>query len=267
MDQFFLQHHMKSQMNRLLNASILVVVLLGITTKLYSQEKEVDASKPTNLYTRLNNNVEITTQEGKTSTWGYRANFSYASPSEEHQLTVEFPLLYNTNSKEFGLGDMRFRYFWVPYKDYAKKPGAFGLTVDLFAPTGSFEKGLGSGRWTIAPGLMLGFVFGKWGAFPIVSYQYNSKQNSDLIPEDQKESLNGFSFQVYNSYVINAKNFIDFTPAYIVNNFEDAGRDVFQIEANYFYMVKPSKLQVGGFIRRIFKSDITSIRASVRLFL
>jgi hypothetical protein len=248
--------------------NLLILLLLGSGYLLQAQdEKEIDASKPTNLYTRFNNNLEITTVKGKTTTMGYRANFSYASPTEEHQLTVELPLLYNKGSEKFGIGDMRFRYFWVPYKNYEKKPGAFGLTVDVFTPTGKYENGLGNARWTIAPGVMAGFVFGKWGAFPIISYQYSSKQSTDLISEEQKKALNGVTFQIYNSYVINAKNFIDFTPSFIVNNFEDQGKDDFQIEGNYFYTLKPNKVQIGGFFRRVFNSDITSIRVSLRVFL
>jgi hypothetical protein len=88
-----------------------------------------------------------------------------------------------------------------------------------------------------------------------------------LISEEQKKALNGVTFQIYNSYVINAKNFIDFTPSFIVNNFEDQGKDDFQIEGNYFYTLKPNKVQIGGFFRRVFNSDITSIRVSLRVFL
>jgi hypothetical protein len=162
---------------------------------------------------------------------------------------------------------MRLRYFFVPYKDYTKMPGSYGLTIDIFAPTGSAEDGLGSDRWTIAPGFVTGFVFGKFATFPIISYQFSSKQQSNLIPESQKKELHGMSIQAICVYNFNPKNYMDFTPAFVVNNFEEAGRDDFQIESNYFYMVKKNKIQVGGFVRYRFNSESGSIRASLRVFI
>lgn len=247
--------------------ALLAVPCILFTAIANAQEKEIDPSKPTNLYSRLNNNFEYTNRKSGNDTWGYRANLNYASRSEAHSVSVELPLLYATKTEKFGLGDIRFRYFWVPYKNYAKMPGAYGMTVDVFAPTGKAEDGLGSDRWTIAPGLTTGFVFGKFATFPILSYQYSSKQTSDLIPESQKKELHGATVQAICVYNLSASSYFDFTPAFIANNFEEAGADDFQVEANYFYMAKKNKLQIGGFIRRTFKSDVTTLRGSVRVFL
>src|SRR5689334_6934808 len=94
----------------------------------------IDPSKPTNQYTRLSNNIEYTFSKAGRKIFGYRANFIWASRRQHHSLYSELPLLYSTSSKRFGLSDMRFRYYWVPYKDYDRKPGAFGFAVDSYVP-------------------------------------------------------------------------------------------------------------------------------------
>ena len=137
-------------------------------------QEELDISKPTNFYTFLDNNFEITNTPDF-NLIGYRANFTF-SISEKNLLLAELPLLYNSATEKFGIGDLRLRYFWLPYKNYENIFGAFGPSVDIFAPTGNVENGLGSDRWIISPGFTAGLMVAEWiQFFPVLSYQYLSE--------------------------------------------------------------------------------------------
>ena len=140
-----------------------------------------DPSKPTNVYNRLSNNLEYNFLKNGSRTFGYRANFVLVSHNQRNSVHIEIPLLYSTFSQRFGLSDIRFRYYWIPYKDYSKKPGAFGFLVDSYMPVGSLKYGLGRGRWIFAPGLSTAFVFGRFSTFPILSYLYMIKPNKMQI--------------------------------------------------------------------------------------
>ena len=85
---------------------------------LYSQnsESEIDASKPTNFYSLLDNTLELSSCPNE-NTMGYRGKLMFA-PSEAHLILGEVPLLYNSRTEKFDLGDLRVRYFFLPYKNY-----------------------------------------------------------------------------------------------------------------------------------------------------
>jgi hypothetical protein len=87
----------------------MVLILTGVQ----AEAQEVDASKTTNFYTQLSNNLEYNARENGGDLFGYRAEFIYA-PGERHLILGELPLLYNTETKSFGLGDIRGRYFYLP---------------------------------------------------------------------------------------------------------------------------------------------------------
>jgi len=231
-----------------------------------SAQVHIDPSKPSNLYTRVSNNLEYTFRKGGNNTYGYRANFVWASKSKVHAIHIELPLLYSTASKKFGLSDMRFRYFWVPYKNYSRKPSTFGGVFESYMPTGNRENALGSGRWIISPGITTGFVFHKFSTFPILSYQYTSSVANTKVPNENTEAMNGFTIQSICVYNFNKKSYLDCTPVFIVNKFSDASHNDFRLEGNYLYMVKKNRLQVGCFARKIFKAHVTTIRASVRMY-
>ena len=226
----------------------------------------IDPSKPTNQYTRLSNNLEYNFLKAGKRTYGYRANFIWASPRQHHSLHIELPLLYATSSKKFGLGDMRFRYYWVPYKNYAKKPGAFGFAIDTYVPTGNLDDGLGRNRWIVATGLSTAFVFGKFSTFPYIYYLYSSEIMSDKISATNKKALHGYIIQSICVYKINKKSYFDCTPIFMKNSYSNAGKDDFVVEGNYLYMVKQNKMQVGCSARRYFLGNTTTIRASLRVY-
>ena len=119
-------------------ASCLIALLVfGVTG--VSVAQEVDASKPTNFYPLLDNSLEYNARETGGNLMGYRAQLIYP-PSDKHLFLFEVPLLYNDGTEKFGIGDLRGRYFFLPYKNYDKFFGAFGPSLDVFAPTGSSAK-------------------------------------------------------------------------------------------------------------------------------
>jgi hypothetical protein len=63
---------------------------------------------------------------------------------------------YRTGNNESGIVDSRIRFFHVPYRndDPSAWIAALGWSVDSYIPFGDVEKGLGSGNWVIAPGII-----------------------------------------------------------------------------------------------------------------
>ena len=92
----------------ILMASSLFTASLSAQDSLLNK-KNIDPSKPTNLYTQVNTNLEY--QAGKNQNlFGIRANVQYAF-NPDNLLLVELPLLNNDRTSKFGLGDTRVRYF------------------------------------------------------------------------------------------------------------------------------------------------------------
>lgn len=246
-------------------ALIIVCLAMNVVFSTNSFAQEIDASKPTNFYTFLDNTLELTNSENQ-NVFGYRGNLTYA-PSSEHLVLAELPLLYNDRTKKFGLGDIRARYFWLAYKDYSQFVGAFGPSVDLFLPTGSFEDGLGSSSFVVSPGITVGLMAADWiQFFPILSYQYVSKPTTDLIPESLKKSRSGMTFQVLIPVVFSPKFFMQFTPVFSKNDFDDSSADRFAQEINAAYSLT-SKMQLSGYFKGVFKDKIYTYRLGLTIFL
>ncbi len=246
----------------------LICILFFSLKKIAAQESitpHIDPSRPTNLYTRLSNNLEYNFLKNGNRTYGYRGNFIWASRNQKQAAQIEFPLLYSTSSGKFGVGDIRLRYNWIPYKDYSKKPGALNFTLDTYLPTGNRDNGLGRGRWIIAPGISTAFVFGNFSIFPTLSYVHSSEIIRGKKPVDNT-ALTGYMIQTSFVYKINKKNYIDCTPFFIKNSYSNAGKDDFIAEGNYLYMLKANKIQIGCFARRYFYGNTTTIRASLRYY-
>lgn len=233
-----------------------------------AQEKEIDASKPTNLYTQLTNSAEWTRTKEGTNLYGYRAGLSLASTNQRHLVMGEIPLLYNDKTEKFGLSDIRVRYFGITHLDYTKKfGGVWGGSVDLFVPTGKFEDGLGSSSWVVAPGIVGALMLSKsFQAFPIVSYQMITKPTSDLIPAAQKKVRHGLTFQAV--AVLNFNSwFLWMTPIYVVPDLGDSSqKNRFIIELNP--SLNPvGKLKPSAFYRYDFENESHQLRASVVVYL
>lgn len=242
-----------------------IVLVITFILCLKSFPQEIDASKPSNFYTFLDNTLELTNSPNQ-DVFGYRGNLTYAV-SAEHLVLVEFPLLYNNRTKKFGVGDIRTRYFWLPYKDYSQFVGSFGPSVDLFLPAGSFEDGLGTSSLIISPGVMVGLMAAEWiQFFPILSYQYVSKPTTDLIPETQKKSRHGLTFQVLTTVVFSPEFFMQFTPVLSRNDFDDEKADRFaqEVFASYAFI---DSMQFTGYFRGNFKDKVYTYRLGLTVFL
>jgi len=251
--------------HKILLAAAVTAVAFGTTTVRPASAQEVDASKPTNFYPLLDNSLEVNSRDAGGNLMGYRAQLMYP-PSEAHLLLFEVPLLYNSETKKSGIGDLRGRYFFLPYKNYDKFLGAFGPSIDVFAPTGSFEDGLGSSRWSLSPGLTAGLMIADWiQAFPIISYVYASKPTTDLIPEDQKRETHGLSLQAIIPVVFTEKFFAQITPVYSLNDFTDAKQDRYVQEVLLSYAIA-STLQTSAFWRGNFKDKDHTFRVGVTVF-
>ena len=248
-----------------------LAIVLYILLNIYSvhaqsnQDSEIDVTKPTNFYTFLDNNLEFTSNKNA-NIFGYRANLT-VSISPKHLLLIEAPLLYNDKSEKFGLGDIRARYFWLPYKNYDNFFGAFGPSIDIFAPTGNFEKGLGTGRWVVAPGVMGALMLAEWiQLFPVLSYQYVSKSTSDLIPDNIDKETHGMSFQIITPIIISQKVFTQVTPILLYNDFSDNTSLSYVQELLFSYGPKET-LWINLFYRGAFKDEAHTIRLGFTMYL
>lgn len=229
-----------------------------------SQEETLDTSKPTNFYSFIDNTLEYSSQE-KQTVYGYRGKLTLAL-SESHMLLAEVPIMYNDRTKKLGVGDIRARYFWLPYKNYDRFLGAFGPSVDITAPTGNFNDGLGSGRWVASPGLTVGLIAAEWiQFFPIVSYQFAGKPTfEDLIPKENKET-HGLTFQVITPLVFSDKFFMQVTPIYKMNEINDERKDRYEQEVFASYTLSPT-MQLTGFYSGAFQDKVHTISAGLSIF-
>jgi len=229
--------------------------------------EEIDPAKPTNFYTQVNLAAEYSF--GKADELiGTRISGQYTF-NPNNLVLFELPLLYNTDRKAGGLGDIRLRYFGIIKKDYNKtfpKVATVAPTLDVVLPTGSFKNGLGSSSLVVAPGLVWGYFFNaKTQVFPIVSYQYIRKPGSDLVPEDLRYDKHGLTLQAIANYSFNKKTFLQVTPIYAINDLSRGG-DAFTAELKLSNLpTTKSKIQL--FIRQEFTRKQTTINAGYTVYL
>ena len=238
---------------------------------LYAQvdnDNQKDNSKPTNVYSQIDNFLEFATYK-TFNTFGYNPRLTY-TPNEDNALTLELPLLYTTKTDRFGLGDIRLRYFYIPYRDYTKTFGSFGASMDAFLPTGNFEDGLGSSSWRFSPGLTFGLILNQSQTisfFPIISYIYTTEPTSDLIDPELKEPDHGMNFQVIGSFIISNDAFVLITPIYDLKDLGDEREDDVLLEVESVFDIAKDKYQMGFFYRGAFLSESHTFRVFFTVFL
>ncbi|MBB3698209.1 hypothetical protein KMW28_17375 [Flammeovirga yaeyamensis] len=208
----------------------LFIPLLLLQNKSYAQEEEkIDNSKPTNLYRRLNAVVE-SNEDGRVG-----ARLIYNGTVGSNILySVELPV-FSTENKEtgqrsYGIGDVRARFFHVTHKNYEKTLGAFGYSVDVFVPG---QTGIGSDRWMISPGVLVGVIATDWiQFFPIVSYQYRHHMTTGAVSH-------GASFQVITPIKFGDKSFMRITPIWQMPDFRNPEvSTALETQFNYFISKK-----------------------------
>ena len=249
---------------------LIVLLCLVISTKSFSQENDdkKDTSKPTNVYSQVDNFLEFVTAPDY-NTFGYNPKLTYA-PTDELSFVLEVPLRYHNKTEKFGLGDVRFRTFYVPYKNYEKTLGSFGASIDVFAPTGKYEDGLGSSSWRVSPGIVVGFILNKVqtiSIFPNLSYTYTSKPSSENVPVELQETDHGITFQITNSFVLNEDMFVLVTPIYDVKDIDDEKEDELILEIEPVFDLFKDKYQAGVFYRGAFESKTHTASLFFTIFL
>ncbi|MEC3906083.1 hypothetical protein VOI54_03580 [Tamlana sp. 2201CG12-4] len=246
--------------------TILAVLCFHLTLVAQEEEKDVDASKPTNLYTQVNANLESSFSKGQ-NLYGMRFNVRYAF-NPDNLVLAEVPFMHNDRTNKFGVSDARLRYFSVVKRNISKKFIAIAPFTDITVPTGSFENGLGTSSWSIAVGNVFGFVLTpKLAIFPGISYVHVTKPSTNLIPDELKFSGNGIGLQFNASYSFSKRTFLFINPSPIFMNTNSTWKAVWWGEFNLNHVFVPNKFLANIFWGPNFTNEINVIRLGATFFL
>ncbi len=238
-------------MKKITRAILTVLVLLTSFVYYAQEDKTIDPSKPTNLYTQFNTLAEFTSNNGN-NVYGTRLNFQYAF-NPDNLLLAEVPLLYNDGTQKFGLSDVRVRYFNVVKRNINKTVMAIAPFLDITMPTGSAVNGLGGDTWSLAAGAVVGLVLNKnISLFPGANYVYLTRLEES-----------GFGFQTNMSVKFSQKSFMFINPIVTFFNFDT----IWQAELNYNYIITPNKFKVNAGWFPNFTSEADTFRIGATFFL
>ncbi|MEK8180808.1 hypothetical protein WMW71_10705 [Flavobacterium buctense] len=229
-------------------------------------KKEIDPSNPTNLYTQVNGNLEY--QDGKTANlYGLRVNVQYAF-NPDNLMLLELPLLHNDLTNKTGFGDMRVRYFHVAKKGITKNFIAIVPFADISIPIGNYENGLGTSSWSLAGGVVGGFIINqKLSLFPGVSYVHITKPSTDVIPEAFKYSSDGIGFQFNASYKFSKSTFMFVNPTPTLLNTNGNWKTFWSGEFNLNHIITPNKFKMNIGCSPNFTNDIYLYKIGATLFI
>ncbi|MEN9570227.1 MAG: hypothetical protein RL172_1458 [Bacteroidota bacterium] len=228
--------------------------------------KEIDPSKPTNLYTQLNAGVEYQHEKNETL-YGPRINVQYAL-NANNLILVEMLALRNSRTGRFGITDTRTRYFKILKRNISKKFIALGTLLDVTAPTGSFENGLGSSSWTLSAGTIFGLLLSKkLSLFPGLSYVHITKPASDKIPPLLKHAANGLGLQFNCSYRFNKTTFMFINPLPTFLHINGNWSSNWAAEFSLNKIVKPNKVKVNLGYNPNFTTGAYALRFGTTFFL
>jgi len=231
-----------------------VAILSIMASNAQESKQEIDPSKPTNLYTQFNVLAEVNSGENF-NTYGTRLNFQYAF-NPDNLLLMEVPLLYNDATESFGLSDTRVRYFHALKRNITKRLIAIAPYADITIPTGSVKNGLGSDRWSLAAGVVAGYVVSpKISMFPGVGLVHVTAPTGG-------DSQTGVSLQTNMSVSFSKKSFLFVNP---IVSFLD--KTNWQAELNYNYIITPNKLKVNAGWFPSFTNDVDTFRVGATFFL
>lgn len=260
---------METRLRRIVRIVYTLFFLLPLAA--FAQEtteakKEIDPSNPTNLYTQVNGNLEY--QDGKSADlYGLRVNVQYAF-DPDNLLLVELPFLHNDFTDKTGVGDMRVRYFHVAKKGITKNFIAIVPFADISIPTGNYENGLGTSSWSLAGGVVGGFVVNqKLSLFPGVSYVHITKPGTDAIPDDFKYSADGIGFQFNASYKFTKRTFMFFNPTPTLLSTNGNWKMFWSGECNFNHIVTPNKFKVNVGFSPNFTTDLYLYKIGATLFI
>ncbi len=231
-----------------------------------SEKKEIDPTKPTNLYTQVNAAFEY--QSGESiDRYGVRINVQKAF-NPDNLLLFEIPLLYNDGTNKFGLSDIRVRYFAAVKRNITKSFIAIVPFADVSIPSGKYADGLGTSNWSFAAGSVFGLVLTKQlSLFPGVSLVHITKPNTNLIPEEFKYSGNGIGLQFNASYSINKKTFLFVNPTPTFLNVNGEWKSIWSGEVNLNRIIVPNKFKVNAYWGPNFTTDVHILRLGGTIYL
>lgn len=223
---------------------------------------KIDASNAGNLYTQINIGVEFKDAAGEYNVYGTRINAQYAF-NPNNLVLFEVPFLYNDHTRKFGVSDFRVRYYTAVMRNMTKTLTFLIPFADVSIPTGSFKRGLGTGRWSLGTGLILGVRVNKrLSVFPGISYIYVTKDRVELPHDDHS---NGVSLQTNASYKITKRLFMFVNPIVTYSHTMGSWHSNWRGDLNLNYMVRPTfKVNVGW--SPDFTNEQHTFRAGSTLF-
>ncbi|MFA5405225.1 MAG: hypothetical protein WC358_09845 [Ignavibacteria bacterium] len=246
---------------------IFVILFITIFINAKSQEKkEIDPSKPTNLYTEVNLNTEYSAGKDN-DIYGIRANISYAINSD-NLLLLEIPFLHNKNTAKTGLNDIRIRYFTAIKRNISTTLIAIAPFIDVSIPTGKFEDGLGTSCWSISAGSVMGLVFSQnFAVFPGIGIIHITKPNSDLIPESYKRTSTGVGFQFNASYSFNKSTYTFINPNPTVLNTDGKWKTYWTGDVSLNKIFIPNKFKMNISWSPNFTNEVHTLRIGGSFYL
>lgn len=205
--------------------------------------KKIDPSNAGNLYTQVNTSFELKRSQGDRYMYGLRMNGQYAF-NPNNMILFEVPVMYNDHTEKFGISDFRIRYYRAVMRNMSKTFTFLIPFADVSMPTGSFSKGLGTGRWSFGAGLILGVRISKsFSLFPGISYVYVTKDRVELPIDDHS---NGLSIQTNASLKFTKRLYAFINPIFTYTYSLSSWHPNWKAEVNLNYMIKPTfKVNVG----------------------
>jgi hypothetical protein len=246
--------------------SLFITALFPLSVFAQHTEKDIDPSKPTNLYTQVSLAFDYKSSDLQ-DLYGGRGSVSYAI-NEDNLLVAEIPFLRNSLTKKTGLSDVRVRYFTAVKRNITKNLIAIAPFVDITMPTGKFEDGLGTSSWALSTGGVVGLMFSeKLGLFPGVGIMYLTKPGTNLIPDSLKYSSTGISFQFNASYSFDKDTYVFINPTPSIMNTNGSWKTYWAGEISFNRVIIPNKLQLGLYWGPNFTDKSNSFRLGVSSFL
>lgn len=245
-----------------------LIFLVLCSTISYSQhkDKEIDPSKPTNMYTEVSVYFDYKSSEFE-NLYGVRGSISYAV-NPDNLFLAEIPVLRNDLTGKTGLSDIRVRYFTAVKRDISPVFIAIAPFVDITMPTGSFENGLGTSSWSISVGSVFGLMLNeKLGLFPGIGVIHLTKPGTDLIPESDKLTSTGIAFQFNASYSFDKDTYLFINPTPSIMNTDGNWKTYWAGEASLSRMFIPNKLQVSLYWGPNFTNKTNSYRVGASFYL
>jgi opacity protein-like surface antigen len=246
--------------SKILSSHVILTVFCFLSICVSAQDADtnaVDASKPTNLYTQVNAAFEYQSNKDGDDLYGTRINVQYAF-NPDNLLLVEVPFLYNEGTDKFGISDTRVRYFHAAKRNITKRLIAIAPYADITIPTGSLSNGLGGDVWSLAAGVVAGYVISpKIAMFPGVGFVHVTDSDKRGV-----DSQNGINFQTNMSISFTPRSFLFVNPIVTVLD-----RTLWTAEFNYNYMITPNKLKVNAGYYPNFSNDINTFRLGATLYL